>query len=314
MKTFKKILTAFFSLALITGLTFNAPFISNAEESGEVYYAQNGLVKYLGEGGNSFYSLGPACGYNQNITVYYLVEKRMVDLKTSYGFCGNAYGDPEYDSKKENYAWDNLEFDIYGRNDRKVADWGDGSEAEIHEITVNIMAGEYSFFYSDGVRGYGIGFTPLLDNFEPVENMESEKDLWFTVEEGKNHRIYAIFYNTRVDEDEDFYDENIDDFANWAVENERSLLEKEGYYDSHQGNTETIEVSAGSGIQEVVEEIASVENTAVVTVEENAEIKESVYEPATKAESKFKVPSLVYGVIGAVGVGLLVFFIIRKRR
>ena len=125
MKTFKKILTAFFSLALITGLTFGTPLVSNAEESGEVYYAQNGLVKYSGEGGNSFYSLGPACGYNQNITVYYLVEKRMVDLKTSYGFCGNAYGDPEYDSKKENYSWDNLEFDIYGRNDRKVADWGD---------------------------------------------------------------------------------------------------------------------------------------------------------------------------------------------
>ena len=314
MKTFKKILTAFFSLTLITGLAFGTPFVSNAEESDEVYYAQNGLVKYSGEGGSSFYSLGPACGYNQNITVYYLVEKRMVDLKTSYGFCGNAYNDPEYDSKKENCAWDNLEFDIYGRNDRKVADWGDGSKAEIHEITVNIMAGEYSFFYSDGIRGYGIGFTPLLDNFEPVENMESEKDLWFTVEEGKNHRVYAIFYNTRADEDEDFYNENIDDFTEWAVENERSLLEKEGYYDSHQGNTETIEVSMDREVQDAIEEIASVENTTVVTVEENAEIKDSLREPVTKTESKPKIPPFVYGIAGIGIVGLLVFFIVKKRR
>lgn len=307
---FRYVLAGIVSAAVFVG----SAFASFAEEP-ELYYKQNGLVGYNGEGGADYCMISSACGYDQNIDVYFLAQGSVADLKTTYGFNGIADDDPDREDKMMYLYGDDLRFDLYCRNADYVEDWENEPGAGIYKITLNVMSGMYNFYGGEGIKGYGIRFTPISPAFTTYQEITSPADRFVTVPKGKNKRVYAIFCEFDIeDQDNDFYERNIDDFIEWSIDMEREILKTEEYYDEHQGNTESIEVSTELNADEIAQSVVS-NNEVTVTIEENAEITEAVPVSEEKSVAKTFSTSLIVGIVGGIviAVGLGIFIFRRKR-
>ena len=315
MKLFRKLAALVASASLIFGLA--VPCFA----SDDVYYAQNGLVGRPDGTGMQMYEVAKNSGYDQMVTVYVLCEKKCYDYKTFIYFPGIADCDPDWEQKSESKSYDYFKTPFYPMNMDYEEDW-DNNGAAIYSFTISLAAGYYSFI-GGGTDGYYAKFDPISPTFENYyeENDWSgfddydNKKYFLPLLKGGTARTYGIFFmdTDKTGGHSTFYDDNIDEFIEWAIAKERSILAAEEETDRVLGKTEEISVSVSQEdvLDAFEEKLETVEKPNVEVIEEPEEF--TAVPEATPEKKKFPI-GLAAGCGGLVVVIVAILIIFRRRR